>query len=70
MDQTESYRRQGNGVMLQRGTTIVVQYVHPSGARHSIRRRDDDRPVAGLFGMLAEAQKEFLRSNQGFDTEG
>jgi hypothetical protein len=74
--------------MLQRGTTIVIQYAHASGARRSIRRRDDglyqiwednvleglgeeydDRPVAGLFGALAEAQAEFLRSNQGFDAE-
>jgi hypothetical protein len=73
--------------MLQRGTTIVIQYVH-GGARRSIRRRDDglyqiwednvleglgeeydDRPVAGLFGTLAEAQTEFLRSNQGFEAE-
>jgi hypothetical protein len=29
----------------------------------------DDRPVAGLFGTLAEAQTEFLRSNQGFEAE-
>ena len=29
----------------------------------------DDRPVAGLFGTLGEAQKEFLRSNQGFKVE-
>ena len=28
--------------MLQRGTTIVIQYVHANGARLSIRRRDDD----------------------------
>ena len=27
----------------------------------------DDEPVAGLFGALAEVQKEFLRSNQGFE---
>ncbi len=27
--------------MLQNGTTIVIQYVHSSGARRSIRRRDD-----------------------------
>jgi hypothetical protein len=74
--------------MLQRGTTIVIQYVHASGALRSIRRRGDglyqiwednvleglgeeydDRPVAGLFGTLAEAQTEFLRSNQGFEAE-
>jgi hypothetical protein len=75
--------------MLQRGTTIVIQYVHAHGARRSIRRRDDDglyqiwednlledlgeecddRPVAGLFGTLGEAQTEFLRSNQGFEVE-
>jgi hypothetical protein len=29
----------------------------------------DDEPVAGLFGTLAEAQKEFLRSNPGFEVE-
>jgi hypothetical protein len=29
----------------------------------------DDRPVAGLFGTLDEAQTEFLRSNQGFEAE-
>jgi hypothetical protein len=28
--------------MLQRATTIVIQYVHAHGARRSIRRRDDD----------------------------
>jgi hypothetical protein len=74
--------------MLQKGTTIAIQYAHGSGARRSIRRRDDglyqiwednvleglgeeydDRPVAGLFGTLAEAQTEFLRSNQGFEAE-
>jgi hypothetical protein len=75
--------------MLQRGTTIVIQYVHAHGARRSIRRRDDDglyqiwednvldglgeeyddRPVAGLFGTLGEAQTEFLRSNHGFKAE-
>jgi hypothetical protein len=75
--------------MLQRRTTIVIQYIHANGARRSIRRRDDDglyqiwqdnvleglgeeyddRPVAGLFGTLGEAQKEFLRSNQGFKVE-
>ena len=75
--------------MLQRGTTIVIQYVHANGARLSIRRRDDDglyqiwqdnvleglgeeyddRPVAGLFGTLREAQTEFLRFNQGFEVE-
>jgi hypothetical protein len=74
--------------MLQRGTTIVIQYVHAGGTRRSIRCRDDglyqilednvleglgeeydDRPVAGLFGTLAEAQTEFLRSNQGFEAE-
>jgi hypothetical protein len=75
--------------MLQRGTTIVIQYFHAHGARRSIRRRDDDglyqiwednlleglgeeyddRPVAGLFGTLGEAQTEFLRSNQGFEVE-
>ena len=70
--------------MLQKGTTIVIQYAHGSGARRSIRRRDDglyqiwednvleglgeeydDRPVAGLFGTLGEAQTEFLRSHPG-----
>jgi hypothetical protein len=75
--------------MPQRGTTIVIQYVHAHGARRSIRRRDDDglyqiwednllqglreeyddRPVAGLFGPLGEAQTEFLRSNLGFEVE-
>ena len=74
--------------MLQRGTTIVIQYIHSNGARRSIHRRDDglyqiwndnileglgeeydDEPVAGLFGTLAEAQKEFLRSNPGFEVE-
>jgi hypothetical protein len=74
--------------MLQRGTTIVIEYVHAHGARRSIRRRDDglyqiwednvleglgeeydDRPVAGLFGSLDEAQTEFLRSNHGFEAE-
>jgi hypothetical protein len=28
--------------MLQRATSIVIQYVHANGARRSIRRRDDD----------------------------
>ena len=28
--------------MLQRGTTIVIQYIHANGAWRSIRRRDDD----------------------------
>ena len=75
--------------MLQRGTTVVIQYIHANGARRSIRLRDgdglyqiwqdnvlealgeeyDDRPVAGLFGTLDEAQKEFLRSNPGFKVE-
>ena len=75
--------------MLQRRTTIVIQYIHANGARRSIRRRDDDgfyqiwqdnvlecmgeeyddRPVAGLFGTLEDAQTEFLRANQGFDAE-
>ena len=74
--------------IIQRRTTIVLQYVHAQGARRSIRRRDDglyqiwednvleglgeeydDRPVAGLFGTLGEAQTEFLRSNQGFEAE-
>lgn len=74
--------------MLQKATMIVIQYAHRSGARRSIRRRDDglyqiwednvleglgeeydDRPVTGLFGTLAEAQTEFLRSNEGFETE-
>jgi hypothetical protein len=27
--------------VLQRGTTIIIQYVHFGGARRSIRRRDD-----------------------------
>lgn len=75
--------------MPQRGTTIVIQYVHANEAWRSIRRRDDDglcqiwednllkglgeeyddRPVAGLFGTLDEAQKEFLRFNHGFEVE-
>jgi hypothetical protein len=74
--------------MLQRNTTTIIQYAHASGARRSIRRRDDglyqiwddnvfeglgevydDRPVAGLFGTLAEAQTEFMRVNQGFEVE-
>jgi hypothetical protein len=49
-------------------TTVYIR-IWEDNVLEGLGEEYDDRPVAGLFGTLEEAQTEFLRANQGFEAE-